>query len=382
MERINAINPDRVQWCCDDQRTTPTAVAQELGIPLDRMQALMADKGGLTFNQLKDLAAHFGRSVLFFLEPGPVDEMRVHTPQFRTLASQKPEMSARLRAFIERVERQRAVFLGLVEDLDAEDRPLFAPPSVAAENIREAAERARGWLGLGVRNSFDSYRAAVEAKGILVFRTNGYAGKWQVAKENPVLGFNLYDATCPVIVVKKQDAEAPQSFTLMHELGHVLLHRTSSIDDESDFRASKGTEREANAFAGHLLVPDAFLASISDAERPSNPSQYDDWLKEHRGAWGVSGEVILLRLLDKGRIDQAQYAAYRAWRDSQPRVDKEGGSREYRHREPKHVFGDRFVRTVLSALSSRQITLAKASDYLDGLKIKDLHQLEKLYAGA
>ena len=53
----------------------------------------------------------------------------------------------------------------------------------------------------------------------------------------------------------------------------------------------------------------------------------------------------------------------------------------YRHREPKHIFGDRFVSTVLDALNSRHITLSKASSYLDSLKINDLHELERHYAG-
>src|SRR5260364_25156 len=40
-----------------------------------------------------------------------------------------------------------------------------------------------------------------------------------------------------------------------------------------------------------------------------------------------------------------------------------------------------FARTVLDALHGQYITLAKASHYLDGLKINDLHQLERYYAG-
>ena len=60
---------------------------------------------------------------------------------------------------------------------------------------------------------------------------------------------------------------------------------------------------------------------------------------------------------------------------------KDGGNRQYRHREPRHVFGDTYVRTVLDALSDRHITLAKASNYLDSIKIKDLHSLESYYAG-
>jgi hypothetical protein len=89
----------------------------------------------------------------------------------------------------------------------------------------------------------------------------------------------------------------------------------------------------------------------------------------------------LRRLLDAGRLPQSQYAAYRQWRAQLAVTPEDGGTRMYRHREPKHVFGDTFVRTVLDALNARHITLAKASSYLDSLKIKDLHQLERHYAG-
>ena len=56
---------------------------------------------------------------------------------------------------------------------------------------------------------------------------------------------------------------------------------------------------------------------------------------------------------------------------------REGGNRSYRHREPIHIFGDTFVRTVLEALQTKEITLARASGYLDNLKIQDVHELER-----
>ncbi len=381
MERIQSINPDRIAWCCADLGITPGELAAETGIAAATMEHVMAGKDGMTFNQLRKVADHFGRGVLFFLEEGAVDEAQVHSPQFRTLANQKPELSAKLKALIERVEKQREVYLSLREDLDDADRPRFSPPVLPNVDLQEAARIARQWLGLNEQNSFDSYREALESRGVLVFRSNGYNGKWQIAKENPIIGFSLYDAVCPVIVVKKQDWETRQSFTLMHELGHLLLHKTSSIDDERDLQSHRGHEREANAFAGYLLVPDAFLASISDAERPGNVSEYDYWLERQRKAWGVSGEVILLRLLDARRLSQSQYDAYHQWAKQSVMAQNEGGNREWRHREPRHIFGDTFVRTVLDSLYARHITLARASGYLDNLKIKDLHQLELYYAG-
>ncbi|MFZ2540511.1 MAG: ImmA/IrrE family metallo-endopeptidase, partial [Gallionella sp.] len=341
MERIQSINPDRIAWCCADLGITPDVLASTLGIAAATMEHAMAGEG-MTFNQLRKVADHFGRGILFFLEEGPVDEAQVHSPQFRTLANQKPELSAKLKALIERVEKQREVYLSLREDLDDADRPHFNPPVLPNDNLREAARIARQWLGLNEHNDFDSYREALESRGVLVFRSNGYNGKWQIAKENPILGFSLYDAACPVIVVKKQVWETRQSFTLMHELGHLLLHKTSSIDDERDLQSHRGHEREANAFAGYLLVPDAFLASISDAERPGDVSEYDYWLERQRKAWGVSGEVILLRLLDTGRLPQDRYDAYRTWAEQLVVVLSESGNREWRHREPRHIFGDTF----------------------------------------
>jgi Zn-dependent peptidase ImmA (M78 family)/transcriptional regulator with XRE-family HTH domain len=383
MDRIESINRDRIRWCASERGVSIDQAAEESGVPAKALARLMEEGTGLTFAQLRKLADYFGRGVLFFLDQGPVDEERVHTVQYRTLTGQKPALSPEVRKLIERVERQRELYLALREDLHADDYPAFRPIDVNAHQPAAAAAVVRSWLGLGQINTFDQFRLAVEAKGILVFRSNGYAGRWQIAKESPILGFSLYSDVCPVIVVRKSTAETLQTFTLMHELGHLILHRASSIDDDDDMYSRVGHERDANAFAGHLLVPDAFLAQVRDEERPAAVEQYDTWLTHYRQRWGVSGEVILRRLLDAGRLPQERYSAYRAYvRGLSVDDDEASGSRAYRHREPKHIFGDRFVRTVLGALSARRITATKACSYLDGLKLADLRSLERHVAGA
>lgn len=383
MERIQSVNASRIAWCCADLGITPGQLASELDISPNTMSRIMAGELGPSFQQLSKIAQFFGRGVLFFLEPGQADESQVHTPQFRTLARQKPEMSPRIKALIERVERQRDVFLSLREDLDGDGVPRFEPPLLSGLRPEQAAAFARQWLALGDGPlAFDDYRDAVEARGILVFRASGYHGKWQIAKESPILGFALFDELCPVIVVKKQHSDAQLCFTLMHELGHVLLHRASSIDDDHDLHGQQGMEREANAFAGHLLVPAAALNQIDDRLQPTHVAEFDAWLKPLRKQLGVSTEELLRRLVDEGRLASEAYANYRRWWAAQPLPDAGSGSREWRHREPKHLFGDRFVRTVLDALDARQITLAKASDCLDSLKVKDIRELERFYAGS
>jgi len=356
-------------------------LAEATDIAPKTMERALAGEAAFTFNQLSRIATFFGRGVLFFMEPGSVDPEKVYTPQFRTLANQKPELSHKVKLLIERAEGQREAYLSMRQELD-DPHPAFAPPKVPANDIGSAAAIVRDWLGLDGQRTFSEYRAAVESKGVLVFRTNGYNGKWQIAKQTPILGFSLYDPVCPLIVVKKQSVDARQTFTLMHELGHVILHKTSWIDEESDLYSDETPEQHANAFAGLVLVPDIALSAIKDADRPGEVGDFDAWVRPMTSALGVSTEVALRRLLDIGRLEATHYVAYRKYIAGFAHLGGEpAGSRAYRYREPTHLFGDRFVRTVLDALSARRITIPKASGYLDGLKLKDIRRLDQHSAG-
>lgn len=383
MEHIKSINLDRILWCCADSGITLDQLAKDLDIAPSTFEGLQNESGkGLSFGQLRKIANYFGMTVLFFVDDGSISVEKIRTPAFRTIANQKPEIPISLKKLIERTETQKEIYLNLLDDLQEADISNFSPPKVDGVDIKTAATLARNWLGLEGNGSFDIFRDAIEAKGILVFRSNGYKGKWQIPKESPILGFNLYDKEHPLIFVRKHLSESKQNFTLMHELGHVILHRNSSIDDDADFMAASGRESEANKFAGLILVPDKLLLRINDEDRPRDVADYDLWLKEFSLHWGASVEVILRRLLDEGRLPQSKYAAYKSWWNSQGSAAEDAkGSRKYRHREPKHIFGGEFVRVVIGSMQAGKVTLNKASKYLDGISIRDLHQLEAHLAG-
>lgn len=383
MERLDFVNPQRLEWCLSDSGIAIGECSALTGISEATLEKALQGSASLTFKQLSKLSSLFGRGVLFFLEPGPVQVTAVHSHAFRTIANQKAELTPKIRSLIQRVESQKNIFLSLKEDLEDSDFPNFLPPPLDGMDAETAGEAVRGWIGLGPRNSFDSYRRAVESIGILVFRSNGYLGKWVIEKDSPVLGFSLYDETCPVIVVRKRASEAPQCFTLFHELAHILLHKISSIDDTQDFTSTEGKEREANIFAASILVPLHLLDEVDYQSKPDDVSLYDSWLLPYRKAWCVSSEVIMLRLLATGRLPKHEYTNFVEWRNNNPLdiPEQAGRPTRHRHREPMHIFGDTFVRAVLESLGSRKITLSKASSYLDGLKIHDLHSLESLYAG-
>ena len=347
MERIQSVNIERIEWACHEYGITSTQLAPSVGVPDSTIKRLMTGDG-ITPKNLEKIADFFGYGLLFFLEKGPIDVAEMYTPQFRTILNRKPQLSRKLRQFVDRVEKQREVYLALLEILEVPG-VAFAPPDVTDQSNGPVV--ALDWLNISNGNSFESSRTKVEEKGVLVFQSNGYAGPWQIPKSDPIVGFSIHHSPYPVIVVKKESPQR-QLFTLMHELAHLLIHKTSWVDDMYDLESYVAQEQEANAFAGRVLVPDAVLENVPDQNRPADVAKYDDWLRDIRQTWGVSSEVVLRRLLDRGRLPQDRYTAYRDWKNSTASERQERGSRLYRHREPIHIFGDGFVRTVLTALEA------------------------------
>jgi Zn-dependent peptidase ImmA (M78 family) len=380
-ERIAGVNRSRVEWCCDEHHLSVAELFAHLKISDQTRDDFLHNGPALTFLQLEKIADYFDRGVLFFLEAGAVDPERAHSPQFRTIANQKPLLSSKLKLLIERAEKQREIYLAVQEELGEEAWKTWRtrlPANVLTGNTQERALAIRAWLGLDGVNDFDAYRDKVEAQGVLVFLSNGHAGSWQIPKENTIRGFSLVHEIHPLIFVKKQQFPAPQTFTLFHELAHLILHDRSFADEDDDLISYEGKELEANALAGLILVPDNFLVQVDTARlRLNEPENLDDDLRRYRNAWGVSSEVILRRLFDEGKITEGYYRGYRKWQSDHPIAEQSGGGARYRQFEPLRIFGRMFVGKILEALSGERVTLNKASGFLDNIKISDIHKLEE-----
>ena len=78
-------------------------------------------------------------------------------------------------------------------------------------------------------------------------------------------------------------------FSVAHELGHLLLHATRTLDS---------AEREADLFAAELLTP---LDAIGPAMPPTVTLRGLTMLKS---SWGVSVKSLIRRAREVGAIDQ------------------------------------------------------------------------------
>lgn len=98
------------------------------------------------------------------------------------------------------------------------------------------------------------------------------------AEFDNVSGF--YDCEADAIYVNMREWPLRQTFTIAHELGHRVLHKEWARSEEykmlmrdANYLGNEPHEKEANAFAAHLLVPRFMLdkywrsASVSDLSK-------------------------------------------------------------------------------------------------------------------
>ena len=177
MEKI-AINPNRLQWCLNTIEMNVKHLSAKIRIAEQTLEQAMANQAVLSVNQLEKIANFFKRSLLFFLDFNEVQEEKIYSLQFRTINNQKPIKSPKLRAFIEHIEKQRQIYLGLLEDLDEPVNRDWIPEfKLNTKDIKKTSADVRQWLNLPSNYKFDDLRQAVEDKGIMVFVSNGYNGK-------------------------------------------------------------------------------------------------------------------------------------------------------------------------------------------------------------
>ena len=220
--------------------------------------------------ELREVADYFDYDIFFFAEDGEPDQT-IHSEQFQAIANQTKLDSNRFK-IVRKVEQCRDLLINLLED--EEEKPRFTPPDINGDMANKAAI-VRDWLGINCKQvkvyNFKEYRHLIEEKGIFVLMSTEYEGEWKVNQPEKMSGFTMTHPQMPVIFITRT-SDQQQTFTLFHELGHLLLHRDSFFDDADNFLNSVDSkiEQEANDFSMHCFLTDKNLFGIADSPNQSN----------------------------------------------------------------------------------------------------------------
>jgi len=322
-----------------------------------------AIEAGPTYPQLEQLADKFKTPIAVFFFPEP-PELEPIGNSFRTMPEPQFDLIPRQVRFL--LRKAKALQINLAELNNAHNpagqvitRDLSFPVNVSipdmAREVREyigiSIEQQMGWAT--AEKALENWRYRLHDFGIFVFK--------DAFKQDDYSGFCLYDDEFPIIYVNNSTSKTRQIFTLFHELAHLLFH-TSGVDkcrdDYIDALAgdAKKVEIICNQFAARFLVPD----EVFDREFAGKDANRET-ASELAGRFHVSREVVYRMLLDRGRIDRAEYeSAAAAWAGEK----KAGSGGDYYNNQIAYL-GPRYISLAFQQFYNNRIDQAQLADYLN-----------------
>lgn len=313
-----AANPEILQWARETTGLDLEAAARKIGLNAarglsgaDRLAALERGDGAPSAAQLRKMAQHYHRPLLTFYMPAKPAPAELGQ-DFRTLPDKGDPSNVLLATLLRDVKARQALVRDTLEDdEDTADVALVRSQAgtrnagrlsdalVAAIGFSRAEFRARA----SADEAFTYLRTLVEAKGVFVLLA-GDCGHWSTAIEVGIFrGFAIADALAPFIVINDQDAKSAWSFTLLHELAHLLLGESGI----SGGAPQADVEQLCNDAAATTLIAPAEIAELPLAGGARDVTQIDALADRAR----VSRSMIAYQLFRGGRLTQVRWEELR-----------------------------------------------------------------------
>lgn len=350
------------------------------------------DESSPSIPQLRKMATLYKRPLaVFFLDEVPKDFMVMR--DLRRLPGTGPRhYSPELQMEIRAANERRELALELATDLAEEPTKLALSttinedPEAVGARIRAAlgvtAELQYTWKDSDGRAGFNAWRSRIEATGVLVFQTVRFT-------TDEASGFAISADILPVIAVNRKDPLTRRTFSLLHELAHLMLHLSGVSDLETDEKRPP-EDQKIEVFCNHVaaaaLVPKNELLS-NELVRPHAKNAVD-WsdaeIAELAKRFNVSREALLRRLLTFGMTTNHFYQTKRSqyiaeYQAQQKKKKEEAAEEDMKRNMPQETvsnLGKPLVRMLLGNYYQDRLTLSEVSGYL-GLKVKHIPRLEQ-----
>ena len=195
-----------------------------------------------TFKQLNTLAKMYNVPRWVFVSDQLPSEYNYvkSVPAFRQFAEQAGEAFSdpKVRSVTAQVQQLHELVIELRKDMHEPIEP-FCPPEVKIQSSSstQIAKAIRSWLNVEDNLEFPEWKEKLEQKGIFVFMTDKYRG-WSHIRKGVFRGLSMYCPVLPIIIISDFDIKEAQSFTLFHELGH-LLKKEHAVDSCHESKKSK-----------------------------------------------------------------------------------------------------------------------------------------------
>ncbi len=268
------LTPEVLRWARESVGYELEDAAARIDVRPERLEGAEAGDLMLTLPQAERAAEVYDRPLAALFMPAPPEE-EAQEAQFRRLPGAPPppwppEMQLLVRRVSERQEDAVELYEALDEappwpkvtdDLRAVGRPL---PEFVRQLLAIGVDQQTSWRDPSGYTALRNWVDAVEGLGVLVMQDG-------TLPVDMMRGFAAMHPIVPAIVVNTQDDARARTFTIVHELGHLILAALGEA-------VGPQTEAWCDHFASEVLMPRGWMTNVLSELRGRPPLEAIDAL--------------------------------------------------------------------------------------------------------
>jgi Zn-dependent peptidase ImmA (M78 family) len=222
--------------------------------------------------------------------------------------------------------------------------------------------------------AFDFLRNKVEGIGVFVLLIGDLGNYYSKLDLKAFRGFAISDKLVPYIAINDNDAKPAFSFTLIHELVHILLGQTGISGQFSDSK----TERFCNDVASEFLLPTKDI--LTSFGQLSSQVDIRNVISKKASQWNLSHSLIAYKLYRNSIIDYStwidlsnSYASF--WKlNNKPKSENPNPQGPNYFVVKKYKLGKNIVQSVKRFMDDGTMSITKAAKVL-GVNARNVNSL-------
>ncbi|MBU0560540.1 MAG: ImmA/IrrE family metallo-endopeptidase [Bacteroidetes bacterium] len=375
------------KWARESAKMTEEIAAYKIAVSVDKLRDWETGESFPTIRQAQNLAKAYKRPfALFFLPDIPNDFQPLQ--DFRKTGSKELSTSS---VFIIREIQQKQAWISEINEDNNENTAPFVGRFSLKDNPIKVAQDILDTLNINPLNYKTNYPILewidkAESNGVFISRTSFIHSRLKL-DSSEIQGFAIADNYAPFVFINSDDWNAPQLFTLVHELAHIWIAETGisndlepSIKNAEDYNP---VELFCNEVAANSLMPKEYIESL-DKKAFVNAKE----VFKNAKLIGVSSFALLVRALNLNLLSLNSYKKLKIETDHEyNEFLKREAEKKARQKEKKKSGGPNyfllqlnrnsrlFTQTVLDAFRGGYIEPTQASNLLN-VKVNKFPKLE------
>lgn len=371
------INHKLLVWARESIALSKNQASERTGISSTRITQLEDGEKKPTLDELKELAKAYKRTIATLLLSEPPKEKPLPKDRRTVDSNQIGKFHEKTIVAVRKARALAQSYVELRQELGIQI-PKFSISASLKNNPKEVAKKVNEILHISevreisdINIALETYIEKVESLGIAVFQLS-------LTQDN-LRGLSIVDDVIPIIGIKRgQEPVHSKTFTLFHELGHIILNQGGLCD--LSFNTDVEIEKWCNSFSAGILIPNEELLQVEivNNQKVNGNKIWSKMDLVKLGSIFHVGPLAILRSLLENKLTTATFykEKHLAWNKPQFGRSKEPKGREL-HKESMQERGRTYVSLAFTAFDQNRIDLKDLSDFL-GLKISYIPKTRQL----